>query len=366
MKRVFLAGVALSLMAGSTMAADRGSLAGMVQQVAAAQRGGQDDGRRGPPTQTQQAQAPFGGAGGPAQRGPTPQGPAQAQAQAPAAAPGPAQRGPGPQGQAGGRGPGGQAQPQAQPPAQAQPQAQGPGGGQRGAGGVQGGQRTGGAAANARGGAQNSGPNFPVGPIGNPPVQTPRGGFPTGPLVQPSQPQRGQPQTQGRGGQPQTQGRGGQPQTQARGPGSQSGRDGQNQGPGRGQPDRRIGSAPNNANWDQNRYGRPVFNGGEYQRQRDSGRNWYSPDRFRPSYRAPRQFVIRTWSPPIGFYLRSWYSGDYLPYGWYEPPTYLDWAYFGLPFPPIGCEWVRVGRDAVLVDVWSGEVLSVEYDLFFY
>jgi Ni/Co efflux regulator RcnB len=32
--------------------------------------------------------------------------------------------------------------------------------------------------------------------------------------------------------------------------------------------------------------------------------------------------------------------------------------------PPVGCEWIRVGDDAVLVDVWSGQVLSVYYDLF--
>jgi hypothetical protein len=32
--------------------------------------------------------------------------------------------------------------------------------------------------------------------------------------------------------------------------------------------------------------------------------------------------------------------------------------------PPIGCEWIRVGRDALLVDIWSGEILSVYYDMF--
>ena len=67
---------------------------------------------------------------------------------------------------------------------------------------------------------------------------------------------------------------------------------------------------------------------------------------------------------PNGWFVRSWYFGDYLPGGWYASYYYLDWRAYGLAYPPIGCEWVRVGRDALLVDVWTGEVLSVYYDLF--
>jgi len=62
--------------------------------------------------------------------------------------------------------------------------------------------------------------------------------------------------------------------------------------------------------------------------------------------------------------VRSWSFGDYLPGGWYSSSYYLDWFRYGLPQPPIGCEWVRVGDNAMLVDVWSGRVLSVYYDLF--
>lgn len=62
--------------------------------------------------------------------------------------------------------------------------------------------------------------------------------------------------------------------------------------------------------------------------------------------------------------MRAWSFGDYLPYGWYSPSYYLDAWRYGLPQPPIGCEWVRVGDNALLVDVWSGQVLSVYYDLF--
>lgn len=72
-----------------------------------------------------------------------------------------------------------------------------------------------------------------------------------------------------------------------------------------------------------------------------------------PAYRYPR-----------GFYVRQWSFGDYLPGGWYGQSYYLDAWQYGLPYPPVGCEWVRVGADALLVDVWSGQVLSVYYGLF--
>ncbi len=51
-------------------------------------------------------------------------------------------------------------------------------------------------------------------------------------------------------------------------------------------------------------------------------------------------------------------------YGWYGSGYYLNFWSYGLPNPPIGCEWVRVGDDAMLVDIWSGEVLSVYYGIF--
>lgn len=62
--------------------------------------------------------------------------------------------------------------------------------------------------------------------------------------------------------------------------------------------------------------------------------------------------------------MRSWSYGDRLPWGWFGASYYLNWGAYGLPLPPIGCEWVRVGSDALLVDIWSGEVLSVYYGLF--
>ena len=102
---------------------------------------------------------------------------------------------------------------------------------------------------------------------------------------------------------------------------------------------------------------------GHQLRDRDHGRHWYNPDQWRRSYHATHRYRV-PYHRPSGWYVRSWIFGDYLPHGWYTQSYYLDWWRYGLPMPPIGTEWVRVGDDALLVDTWSGEVLSIYQDLF--
>ncbi len=104
--------------------------------------------------------------------------------------------------------------------------------------------------------------------------------------------------------------------------------------------------------------------GPEQFRDRDRGRPHFDERRFRPAYRAPQRFRAAPYRAPPGFFVRSWSYGDRLPWGWFGSGYYLNWGAYGLPLPPIGCEWVRVGSDALLVDIWSGEVLSVYYGLF--
>ena len=99
-------------------------------------------------------------------------------------------------------------------------------------------------------------------------------------------------------------------------------------------------------------------------RDRDRGRPQFDQRQFRPAYRAPQRFRAAPYRAPPGFFARSWSYGDRLPWGWFGSSYYLNWGSYGLPLPPIGCEWVRVGSDALLVDIWSGEVLSVYYGLF--
>lgn len=113
---------------------------------------------------------------------------------------------------------------------------------------------------------------------------------------------------------------------------------------------------------------RPGFDnrgrGQQQLRDRDRGRQWFDQRSFRPSYRAPQRFRVAPYRAPPGFYNRSWSFGDRLPYGWFGSSYYLNFGSYGLPYPPVGAEWIRVGSDALLVDVWTGEVLSVYYGLF--
>ena len=68
---------------------------------------------------------------------------------------------------------------------------------------------------------------------------------------------------------------------------------------------------------------------------------------------------------PRGFGVHLWLVGEWLPTAFYLDNQYqLDYWRFGLYEPPLGCRWVRVGNDALLVDDFNGEVLDAIYDLF--
>lgn len=117
--------------------------------------------------------------------------------------------------------------------------------------------------------------------------------------------------------------------------------------------DRRDSWDRNRSGWDRDRSGwernRPRYD------PRNYPRTWRTPQRY-------RGFVYR---PPPGFYARSWAFGEILPHGWYEPQhRILDWWSYGLPIPPIGYDWVRVGDDVLLVDSFSGRIVQVVRNLF--
>jgi Ni/Co efflux regulator RcnB len=87
----------------------------------------------------------------------------------------------------------------------------------------------------------------------------------------------------------------------------------------------------------------------------DRGR-WYSRTRFSVGiYLFPRGHSVRLWQRgqwlPSAYYVeRRWHLGDYWRYGLYDPPY--------------AAGWVRVGDDALLVDLRTGEVLDVVFELF--
>lgn len=108
--------------------------------------------------------------------------------------------------------------------------------------------------------------------------------------------------------------------------------------------------------------------GGSDYRWRDD-RDWSRPryDRrhYPPVYRAPGRYRVAPYYPPRGWYDHSWGYGDLLPRGWLGLDYVItDWWAYGLPMPPIGYEWIRVGDDAVLVDTFTGRVVQVAPSLF--
>jgi Ni/Co efflux regulator RcnB len=82
--------------------------------------------------------------------------------------------------------------------------------------------------------------------------------------------------------------------------------------------------------------------------------------RYPPVYTSHSRHRGHVWVVPPGYYVHSWRYGEYLPSAWYAPNYYvLEWWLYDLPEPPYGYEWVRVGADAVLVDVYNGRVVQV-------
>ena len=131
--------------------------------------------------------------------------------------------------------------------------------------------------------------------------------------------------------------------------------------------ERRRDGDGRNPNWDGRR--------GDGQRNWNNGRNWngdrraerprYDRRYYPPVYHSQRRFRGPVYRAPYGFYSRSWVFGDVIPRGWYGDEYRLyDWFDYGLPIPPMGYDWIRVGDDAVLIDTFTGRVVQVVYDLF--
>jgi Ni/Co efflux regulator RcnB len=96
----------------------------------------------------------------------------------------------------------------------------------------------------------------------------------------------------------------------------------------------------------------PGFRPGFY--LRDHG--WRGGGRFRaPFYRYPS-----------GWGYRRWAFGAFLPGAFLAPDYFIGsyWTY-GLPAPPPGYHWIRVGPDALLVRYGDGYVLDAVYGIFY-
>ncbi len=87
---------------------------------------------------------------------------------------------------------------------------------------------------------------------------------------------------------------------------------------------------------------------------------------LRRNFAAPRRFHHGAYLRPSGWYAHRWVYGERLPVGWYAHNYWIvDFSLFGLVYPPDGLQWIRVGDDALLVDTDTGEIIRVEYGVFY-
>jgi Ni/Co efflux regulator RcnB len=81
---------------------------------------------------------------------------------------------------------------------------------------------------------------------------------------------------------------------------------------------------------------------------------------------AERRFHYGEYRAPAGYEYRRWTYGERLPREYFAQDYWIaNYLNFGLPWAPDGCEWVRFGPDALLVDVDTGEIIQVVYGVFY-
>lgn len=91
----------------------------------------------------------------------------------------------------------------------------------------------------------------------------------------------------------------------------------------------------------------------------------WRPGRYPPVFWSHDRYRISPYRAPYGYYVRSWAFGDFLPRTWFGESYWIDDFYaYGLPYPPPGYEWVRVGPDALMVDRYTGRIVQVVRGIF--
>jgi Ni/Co efflux regulator RcnB len=100
----------------------------------------------------------------------------------------------------------------------------------------------------------------------------------------------------------------------------------------------------------------------------------------RPGHRAPRAVVMKVrknvvaahrfhagpYRAPRGWVYRRWVFGERLPGIYFAPGFWIsDFLAFDLFAPPDGYVWVRYGPDAMMIDQYTGEIIQVQYGVFF-
>ena len=92
----------------------------------------------------------------------------------------------------------------------------------------------------------------------------------------------------------------------------------------------------------------------------------FDPRPYQWNRNARRRYHWQPYNQPPGWHYQRWAYGQVLPSPFWVRAYWINSYYdFGLGDPPYGFVWVRYGDDALLVDVESGQILSVEYGVFY-
>lgn len=87
---------------------------------------------------------------------------------------------------------------------------------------------------------------------------------------------------------------------------------------------------------------------------------------LRRNVRAAHRFHAGIYRAPPGYRYRRWGYGQFLPAIYWGRDFWIaDFLAFGLFAPPDGYIWVRYGPDAMLIDEYTGEILQVDYGVFY-
>jgi len=102
-------------------------------------------------------------------------------------------------------------------------------------------------------------------------------------------------------------------------------------------------------------------------RRGDRGRRDFSNYRnYHQNFRASQRFRAAPYRRPPGYFARRWSWGQTLPsFFWTRDYWLTDFYAYDLPPPPYGAIWVRVGDDALLIDQYTGEIIEVDYGIFY-
>ena len=87
---------------------------------------------------------------------------------------------------------------------------------------------------------------------------------------------------------------------------------------------------------------------------------------YRRNIAAAHRFHAGEYRAPAGYAYRRWVFGERLPPQYFVRDYWIsDYLNFDLMGPPDGYVWVRFGPDALLVDEDTGEIVQVDYGVFY-